>query len=704
MSRIIWLIGLAVLAATVSGPTSASDKALKELYTGHKLRAQIIPAPGGKVMMTIDGRPQPLFWADLCDWTDPRYRRAGFNTVHLILGHGDGSAPLEKSFESWDKSLLDIKRRGLYVIIFIHNSVLESAAERPGVPDDKWKKYVQTIIRRYRGVTNLVGWNFCDEMGDVIPTDGSDFQSYLAGDYGSIGNLNRSWRTSYRAFEDIKLEYQRGGKGRPEESMRQPEFPFGVGPKAFDSARFKLSRIHYSLKQFEAAVREVDKSTPMWTGAHNLGWPATQIPTGWGCHFDFYPQFSGNDFDTHHVWMVDVGRGGNTRAALPMMMVEHSESYNWHLDARVLRSWMIEGAFHGASGATFWPWSFLAIDARAGDRSTRTERVDMLGTTIRALESSGIFSMRPEPTIAVMYQPYAEGWGNMSQVYGLLREPTGEPLPLMEALKFGTKYGQADYLTPQDIERVDLDRYGVVLAPFSADIPSEQMASLTRYVENGGVLFTDVGFGCIQAGKTVIGMTDAAKRLFGLSDLRVSSDKPGNYVATGEFPGFLRGIAKGDSTQVYCKFTVDATPTTAVAALKGPGGQGLYVNRLGEGYAVFCTALGWADSVAGEPVLRKLHNALFSRRAKIEMVEPSGDAGQHGVHFAENCEIAAFAQGYAVQNRGNVEREIGVRVGNQTRKHTLSPYTAVVVKGDEVIPLGIAAWPVELGPKSEPEK
>ena len=47
---------------------------------------------------------------------------------------------------------------------------------------------------------------------------------------------------------------------------------------------------------------------------------------------------------THHVWALDIGRGPNSRPAMQMLLPEHSSHYNWHLDARVLRGWMVESA------------------------------------------------------------------------------------------------------------------------------------------------------------------------------------------------------------------------------------------------------------------------------------------------------------------------------------------------------------------------
>ena len=708
-ARVTAAIVAALGMATAASQAHAETTAYERLCAGHKVAARIGQAPSGKTMLLVDGQPQPLFWANLTDGADPGYRRAGFNTVFVELSYAGDDVPLEEAFTRWDDYLLGVKRRGFYAILYIHNSIHAGAGREPWSFDDQWRRYVQAIAKRYSRMTNLVGWCFSDELGDAITYPDEAFQEFLRGEYRDVDALNAAWGSGFASFDQVKLEYQRQGHGRPEDSMMTPAAPFGVGPKAFDSARFKLAHVAWAQQQFDSAVREVDPTTPIWGGANNLGWVATQIPATWGAFFDFYPGSSGSDLDTHHVWMVDVGRGCNVRPAMPMLLPEHDGVFDWHLDARVLRGWMVEAALHGATGITFWPWGFLGVDERPGDRSSSTQRVDMCGMTIRTLRDSGIFDMLPRPTIAVLYEPYAEGWGAMSQVYGLLRYPSGEPLALMTELKYGTRYGQVDYLMASTLGRADLDRYGVILAPFAADISRENMSKLIAYVRGGGVLFADVGFGCVQAGKTVTSMTDEAKQLFGISRLTVSGAEPGRFVATGAVPELLGGLKAGaDVTDKLSDMALDVMPSTAVAALRGPGAQGLYVNRVGDGYAIFCSALAWSSPTATDSLMCKLHNALFARRARIAVtvIKPTPAAPEvvgrwaqasKEPYFAQGYEIARFAQGYAVQNRSDVHTDVTIRVNGRIEHHRMAPRSVVLAKGDEVIPLGTGVVTVETG-------
>ena len=675
----------------------------EKLIEGRKVDARFGFAPSGKRMLLVDGRPQPLFWANLSGGGE-NYRRAGFNTVFAEFNYPGKTVPLDQAFAQWDKQLMAVKRQGLFCVIYIHNSIHSEAGKMPWLFDDAWRQYVQAIVKRYRPMTHLVGWTFSDEYGDQLSFPDDAFRDFLRRTYESIEALNTAWKTNYGSMEEIRLEYQHQGHGRPEPDMVQEIFPYGIGPKAFDSSRFKIERTAWANAQFEDAVREFDPDTPLWSGANNLGWPSTQIPPDWGAFFDFYPEYSGNDMLTHHVWAMDIGRGPNARPVMQMLLPEHAVHFNWHLDARVLRGWMVESAIHGAAGITFWPWSFLGIDNRPGDRSSNVERIDTVGTTIRQLQDSGIFEMMPTPTIAVLYQPYAEGWGNRSQVYGLLRYPTDEPIALFRELRFGTPCGQVEVLTSNTLGQARFEDYGVILAPFSCDLTEAHIGRLREFVNRGGVLVADVGFDCLRSGKTIESMSGEARELFGITSLSVSKSEPGPWVATGEFAALLGGLDPGrDRTDRLRRYTLDVTPSTAVAALQGPGRQGLYVNRVGKGYAIFSSALTWAETTVTDPLLRKLHLALFRRRATLHRAEADDwSAAVENPYYTQGYEIASFKSGCVLQNLTGDRQAMTLSMDNQDRRFDLPPRGVLLVRHGEQIPLGSGLWPVETGSVSNP--
>jgi len=694
---------LAAICSVVIG-AEAIDPALAELYAGHKVRARFGATPSGKRVLLVDGIPTPTFWADLAALSDD-YKAAGFNTAFIELYDQGKDVPIQQAFRLWDDMLLNAKRAGLYVIIYIHNSIHSSIGKTPFALDDEWRDYVQKIVKRYKGVTNLIGWNYSDEPGDAMTYPDDLFREFLEREYHTVDALNKSWVTNYNSFKEIKLEFQREGRGLPEDTMASKVCPFGIGPKAFDSARFKLYRMSWGHQQFGKAVREIDRDTPLWSGAQNLGWAATQVPADWGVFFDFYPGSSGNDIDTHNIWAMDIGRGPNMRPSMQMLLPENFTDPKWLLDARVIRGWMVESALHGASGITFWPWSFLGVDNYPGARSSSSERIAMCHETINTLKASGIFEMHPQNTIAVLYQPYAEGWGGMSQVYGVMHYPSEEPYILMQELKYGTKYGQVDYLTNLYTPGLKLDKLGVIIAQFAPDMSSSNIKKLRKYVENGGVLVSDIGFDCIRAGKTITSMTEETMQLFGIKSLKVSNAGAGYFVATGNYSELLGGLTKGvDRTDAISTYLLDVEPSSAVAALKGPGGQGIFVNKVGKGYAIFCSGQAWSRWTLVDPLFSRIHNAIFSRRSGIEWLAGNNPASSEKETFTDSYEISRFTSGYAIQNRTDQPITAALRVGKKTVTHSIRPRSVLLVNDGKPYDLGTGIWKVEIGPKRDKDE
>jgi len=619
------------------------------------------------------------------------YIKAGFNTRFVEFYWQPGQSTVEEGFAGWDKELVYAHDGGLYIVIYIHNTVHEHFGWKF---DGRWREAVGKIVRRYKDLPNLIGWAWSDEYGDALSYPDEEFRKFLAKRYNyKIERLNASWGSSYKNFDNIRLEYTREKKGRPEKSTLQSDKPFGLGPRAFDSAEFKLFRARQACEIFEKTIREFDTEKPIFSGANNLGWPSTRVPLNWVFLYDFYPTYSGDDFLTHHVWMTDFGRSANLRPSMPVLMPEtHMATPKWHLDARVLRGWVVESALHGACSIAIWPWGYLCRTLE-GDRTPGPQRVEIIRRTFDQLSDSGLFGMAPKTSIAVLYQPWAEGWGNLSQMYGLLRKPQQEAFSLMQAFCLGTQYGQVDYLDNQALRAVDLDHYGVVFAPFAADMDEKLLDKLSKYVKRGGVLFADVGFGCLGIDKTVTSMPPKARMLFGIESLAVSEASPGAFRVTEACRDIL-GIRQpvAESTDKLNQMALDVTATSAIPLLRGPGKQGVFVNRYGEGLAIYSSALGWTSNPAEDALLSEIHNVLMGRRANIRLLGQQPANGR----FVGTGEVFLYSNGYAVQNLTDKVKTFQIVLGRKDRKsHTVGPHCVLLVRDGREISLGTGVWPRE---------
>ena len=88
-----------------------------------------------------------------------------------------------------------------------------------------------------------------------------------------------------------------------------------------------------------------------------------------------------------------------------------------------------------------------------------------------------------------------------------------------------------------------------------------------------------------------------------------------------------------------------------------------------------------------------LHNALFARRKRIELLNRSNSDNVGKVAYAGNYEIIRYKNGYAVQNRSSEHMSMRVKVGSESNHHRLSPRSVILVTEEEIIPLGTGIWP-----------
>ena len=101
-------------------------------------------------------------------------------------------------------------------------------------------------------------------------------------------------------------------------------------------------------------------------------------------------------------------------------------------------------------------------------------------------------------------------------------------------------------------------------------------------------------------------------------------------------------------------------------------------------------------------------DVYWDKIGSIELVgEEDWDSVSKHPWYAQGVEIALFRDGYVLQNRGDLmegaprggqSTTFTVRVQGKERQHVLFPRTVILVKGNEVIPLGTGQWPVEIGP------
>jgi hypothetical protein len=659
------------------------------------------PNANGKVTTLKSGSTWPVFF--ICGTNGGEdHKKAGFNTVFYEL-YADVSPESSgktyaELFEMWRQDLQEIKDRGYAVIIYIHNHNHDRDRRGFFSLDEEWKGRVRRFVEEFKDLPNLAGWAFSDEPSDHIGYPVEEFRMFLKNKYATIQDLNSAWNAAFGSFEEIVLSYRdkdgNKGTGIPGPEAVDSAYVLGVSRKSFDAADYKLWRVRTAHKTFEAVVRTVDQKTPLWSGAHNLAWAATQVPEGWGAWCDAYPTYSGNDWFTHHVWFQQILRGQNYRPVIPMLMIETSKpdlSDKWNLDPRVWGGWMVQGALQASSGVAFWPWALLGEEYSENEVADAAKRLEFCAGTISKLEKSGVFEMKAENTIAVLYQPYAEGWAGQSQVYGLLANTGDEPLGLIEALTFGTPSGSVDYLTNDTLLAANLETYGVILAPFAADIPPEVLERLSEYVRKGGILVADMGFSAKNADGHLASMTSGAKELFGISKLKASRME-GPWTISQRLPSPLKkaGLTLAPGHSLRAQLSVD--PSKAKAVIEGPSGQGLFVNAVGSGYAYYFSGKLWDRQIMANEVIGRIHLALFKNRSQIEKLDAADHPPMPGMANG-GYQLFNYSSGFAVANLTDQEKDVRFKVRGGEVALRLAPGKAYLSQGGDPVEIGSAFFP-----------
>ncbi|MFQ6096086.1 MAG: hypothetical protein ACE5O2_00035, partial [Armatimonadota bacterium] len=352
-------------------------------------------------------------------------------------------------------------------------------------------------------------------------------------------------------------------------------------------------------------------------------------------------------------------------------------------------SWIRLCAAHGARGVAFasWPRLRRAISAEP-ELAARLGGGTPLTDALRSELARNPFDLHPRASAAILYEPYAKGASTRASaepgvrrreanLYGFMDKGGAEFDPLFSAFGGGTAFGGVDVLTVEDVTHVDLDQYGVILAPQAFSAPPEALAALDEYVMRGGALVADFGFGVRQTGSW-LAMPDRAAALFGIrkfigisntygawraQDARITSAVPG-------FPSLAQGLqTAGDAprhsapgagptsagTAAFSGFhaTAALSPRTLVLAIIataydesiGQGFSGVFVNPRGMGIAVYATVLLWEHWPPTDPVYRAFHADLLARRPAVVL---------HGARdlFARGLAVGATEEGVWALNKG----------------------------------------------------
>jgi hypothetical protein len=565
----------------------------------------------------------------------PLILQFGLNTLYLELTPEDAlDVPGELAL------VREAKAAGLQVVVGLPTLLPTSFRVSPY--DARYcaaaRETISSLVDKLKDEPGVTAWATESALERRLSYSDGDFQVYLQRGYPSLDALNAKWGSQHRVWSLVTMEAAR---------QQDEKAPNRVGPASVDLANYQADAFRRVMTLWLDAIRAQDARRPVLTGRVTLYRSLVSIPEGYDtvC-VSMPPDVLEPDLVAHNPQSLDLARRGGKFHVLPVLRVPSNASAVYSSGG--MAQWAEHAALHGASGYALENWELLsrmyAIERRI------SEPRQFLLTALRHASQVG-FGLTPEPTVAVLYSPYASGFDVTRQpVYGyLLDYLAGEPSGLIGALRLGTRYGVVDYLTVTDLRTTELDRYGCVLAPACLDLSMPQANQLAEYVHNGGALLADLGLGSYQTGSWgqlpqvlqnafgIVAFGEIKERLGDLTTaqgLRVLSPWPRGAQAHGTFSPASGETAPANQRRGYsvsgwvgeAQLQDSAGPVATLSVRfdkdKRPIFSGLVGQEFGSGVALFATHPLWQYWPLGDGLSLMLHGKLMARRATHELVQP----------------------------------------------------------------------------------
>jgi len=630
---------------------------------GSWLLCLVLLLGGGRDGFSEGNKPGPFTFVYGLDsgGTPDDLKAFGVNTLYIDL-HPNELANLGPV----RRQIAEASAGGYHVIVGIPTTSFETLRISPYSAT-----YVAAVCRQIDGVVRALrdepgvsAWATGHCLEKFINYRNSDFQQFLQMRYGSLESLNRHWNTRHRTWTGI---------GEQSALELRTEEAFAFGRPAVDVADYRTYAFRQVMQLWARRVKSLDSSRPLLTGRITLYSSIVAVPPEYDVivvsmppdiispHFPRH-----GDHVTHNVEAVDMARRGGRFEVIPVLRLPVAGQPGY---AGGLLDWVLEAHMHGACGVGFENWQRFA-----GNPGMRRHTLEPLAEAWTQVD----FSAAPRPTAAIIYSPYAEGYQIAGRpLYGHIKGfGTGEPSNLSQSLRMGTCFGLLDYLTPDDLEGAELDRYGVIIAPAALGVSEEQCRILGRYVKAGGALLADLGMGLHQSGSW-LHLAAPLQRVFGIEELFGGEPQAGRLSVAGsvaQLPHVRRGMRSsgtfrplapgGGPGAGHLARAYSIGSNVATASLSGgcvPLAimsaevndderrlfSGLMCNDYGRGLGLFATHLLYSHWPLGDRLSTALHYDLMLRRAECELVDAA--------FLPEVMEVSLETDGVRMLNGGSTK-------------------------------------------------
>lgn len=596
-------------------------------------------------------------------------RTLGLNTIYLTvdLQHLDDMSDMRAAIG-------EAQRAGVKVIVAIPTCQWEGLELTTANP--VYVTWVKDLIRKV--VTELgpeegvTAWATGDLLERGIRNSSGAFQRFLKVGYPTLAALNQSWGASFKDWTQVSVM---------DAATLDKEKPYGCGRASIDLADFRRQEFHDLMALWSDAIRALDPRRPLLTGRVSLYRSLDAIPEAYSTiQVWMPPDVMEGDEATHNVQALAMASRGGRFGVIPVFRFPVTPSPLFSENA--LKRWIGLAALNGASGFGF----------ESSQRIRESNNVRLVLSQLS--EDAGAFredqfNVVPRGSIAMLWEPYAEGFVGKQQpapAYGYVPGlAPGEPRHLLHAFNQGTCFGLMDILRPADLSAAELDRYGVIFCPMALKLGEATRGLLQGYMERGGVVVADLGLGLYETGAWTT-LSPAAAAWSGADHLFVAKIMTANFTFSRRDPllpsvraglravGFepqatssteqsagVGVVRRASSTRIgdprasvdgpvaYCVPTAEAQPLAIIGSewdptarplpLTSPGPRklpekgapawaGIFLRPLGFGAAIFATFPLWCAWDPADPAFEAFHGDLSSRRALYQRLGPGLFGGQ----------------------------------------------------------------------------
>lgn len=539
------------------------------------------------------------------------YKKFGFNAIWIDVFYKDSQ--IQKKLQLAKEA----EKGNLIPIICLHLEAKDFGTPTPLNEDYRQKttSWVKEMAEEFKDLSRLV-WALGYDPAQAIEYNESDFASYLVSWYGSFKAISEAWGKEVNFPSDITFSLV-----EKLSADKEGEVPrYGISRPSLDLAIYKWISLRDLLNLWLGELKGA-------TGTRMEQWVITGIlkdyksimvvPFGYdGITVAFYPSELEKDFLIHNPHGVAIARRGGLFSPIAIFQLIKEGEYK--TSPFILKQYLNNALLQGAMGLGFDNWETL---------KSLPELKEILNEDIYKTP------LEPENKIAVLYEPFLEGYNlNGRGLFGFLKtQLVNQPSDLFFTLRLGCKYGGIDFLGVDDLDKVDINRYKVILAPSAFYLPPIYKEILSSFILFGGMLVADIGLDCYETGSLSI-PSDFVKHNCGVEGFWTITKGRGNFRVNIEHPLFpllkknqeSDGNADGFAVDGCIGFAYVGAKTDILAtlgAMAGAGGRmavaGILVRKNGLGYCIYATFPLWRNWLPYNKLFVQFHESILSWESEM---------------------------------------------------------------------------------------